>query len=143
MKVLAIDYGSKRVGLAVGDTRLGIASPLGVLKYSSDIFGRIRELCESKGVGKVIVGFPLTMRGREGQRAEEVKRFACRLKEVLSGVEVLLFDERYSTQEALRRLGALPEKRLKELKDAHSAMVILEDYLSGPSGVIEFSCDDK
>ncbi len=96
-------------------------------------------------MGRVIVGYPLTMRGKEGQRAAEVKRFACHLSKVLTDTEVLLVDERYSTQEALRRLGSLPAKRLKELRDSFSAVVILEDYLSEPSGngVIEFSCDDK
>ena len=125
MKVLSIDYGEKRVGLAVGDTELKIAVPKGVIKNDDRLLERIRSTALESGVKKVIVGLPLTPSGREGQRAKAVRDFVGRLKELLPGIEVLLWDERYTTQEALRRVG----KRSEDL-DAIAAQIILEEYLS-------------
>ncbi len=125
MKVLSIDYGEKRVGLAVGDTELKIAVPKGVIKNDDRLLERIRSTALESGVKKVIVGLPLTPSGREGQRAKAVRDFVGRLKELLPGIEVLLWDERYTTQEALRRVG----KRREDL-DAVAAQIILEEYLS-------------
>ena len=124
MKVLSIDYGEKRVGLAVGDTELKIAVPKGVLKNDRRIFERIKSVVEDSRVGRIVVGLPLTPSGKEGQRAKEVRSFVKKLREHLPDVEILLWDERYTTQEALRRLGR-PGKDL----DAVAAQVILEEYL--------------
>ena len=129
MKVLAIDFGTKRVGLAVGDTQLGIALPKGVLKNDEHLIERIYEIVHSTGVGEVVVGLPLTPSGKEGQRAREVKRFVESLKEKLTDTKVVLWDERYTTLEAETRLKDLPPKKRKELLDSVSAQIILEDYL--------------
>ena len=127
LKVLAIDYGSKRVGLAVGDTELKVATPKGVLKNTHDLLDRLRDIVIKSEVGLVVVGLPLTPSGKEGLRAMEVKRFVSELKKALAGVEVVLWDERYTTYEARQRMG----RKGKDL-DAISALIILEEYLGLP-----------
>ncbi len=124
MKVLSIDYGEKRIGLAVGDTELRIAVPKGILKNDGRVFERIKKVVEDSKIGKIVVGLPLTPSGKEGQRAREVRSFVEKLRKHLPDIEVLLWDERYTTQEALRRIG-----RRREDLDAVAAQVILEEYL--------------
>ena len=127
MKVLAIDYGTKRIGLAIGDENLKIVSPKGVIK-SEKAVEKIKEIVKESNVGKIILGFPLTPSGKEGQRAKLVKKFYEELKRELPETEIILWDERWTTQEALRRLEGLSPKKKKELKDVIAAMIILEEY---------------
>jgi len=127
MKVLSIDYGIKRIGLAIGDENLRIVSPKGVIENRESV-KKIKEIIEKSGVGKIVLGFPLTPSGKEGQRAKLVKKFYEELKKELPEVEIILWDERWTTQEALRRLEGLSYKKKKELKDVIAAMVILEEY---------------
>ncbi|AAC07442.1 Holliday junction resolvase RuvX [Aquifex aeolicus] len=129
MKVLAVDYGTKRVGLAIGDEELKIVSPKGTVS-SKEAVKKIKEIVEKSRVGKVIVGLPLTPSGKEGQRAKLVKDFVEKLREELPNTEIILWDERWTTAEAMRRLEGLPPKKKKELKDVISAMIILEEYLN-------------
>ncbi len=130
MKVLGIDYGTKYIGLAVGDTELKVAAPKGRLKNGEGVFERIANIVKESKVGLVVLGLPLTPSGKEGKRAKEVREFAGRLKDHLGGVEIVFWDERYTTEEAMRRISDLPPKRRKELKDEISALVILEEYLN-------------
>jgi len=127
MKVLSIDYGIKRIGLAIGDENLKIVSPKGVIENRESV-KKIKEIIEKSGVGKIVLGFPLTPSGKEGQRAKLVKKFYEELKKELPEVEIILWDERWTTQEALRRLEGFSYKKKKELKDVIAAMVILEEY---------------
>ncbi len=124
MKVLSIDYGGRRIGVAVGDTDLGIAVPKCVIENDNRVLERIKSLIEESKVGKVVVGLPLTPSGKEGQRAREVREFVEKLRERLPDLEVVLWDERYTTQEALRRVG-----KHREDLDAVAAQIILEEYL--------------
>lgn len=124
MKVLSIDYGGRRIGLAVGDTELKIAVPKCVIKNDKHVFELLGSIIEDSRVERLVVGLPLTPSGREGQRAVEVREFVKKLKERFPGLEVVLWDERYTTQEALRRIGR-PGKDV----DAVAAQVILEEYL--------------
>ena len=128
MKILAVDYGTKRVGLAVGDEALKIVSPKGVIS-SKEAIEKIKKIVKEGNIKKVVVGFPLTPAGKEGQRAKLVKKFVQKLKKELPEVEVVLWDERWTTDEAMRRLEGLPPRKKKELKDVISAMIILEEYL--------------
>ena len=129
MKVLAVDYGTKFIGLAVGDTELKVAVPKGRIRGGEGAPERVARIARESGVRRVVVGLPLTPSGREGQRAREVRRFVESLKELLPDIDIHLWDERYTTEEAMRRLSGLPPKRRKELKDEMSALVILEEYL--------------
>ncbi len=129
MKVLAVDYGTKRVGLAVGDEVLKVVSPKGVIS-SKEAVEKIKEIVKEGKIKKIVVGYPLTPTGKEGPRAKLVKKFAQNLKRELPEVEIILWDERWTTDEAMRRLEGLPPRKKKELRDVVSAMIILEEYLS-------------
>ena len=129
MKIIAIDFGTKRVGLAIGDTDLGIAVPKGVLRNDANLLDRIEDIVRSKGVNKVVVGLPLTPSGREGERAKLVREFAEALRKRLKDVDIEFWDERYSTMEAESRLRDLPPRKRREVLDAISAQIILEEYL--------------
>jgi len=131
LKVLAIDYGSKRIGLALGDTTLGIALPLEVIENKGEktlqvISNKVKDF----GVHIILIGLPLTQRGKEGQRAKEVKGFTEKLKEFLpEDVEIILWDERYTTEEAYRLMQGVGLKRKERLKDSLSAYIILLEYM--------------
>ena len=127
MKVVAIDYGAKRIGIAVGDTELKIAVPSHIVKNREGALEEIADLIKTKGAKRVIVGLPLTPSGKEGQRAKEVRRFVEDLKDKLKDIEIILWDERYTTQEAISRVGTKASK--KEHVDHISAQIILEEYL--------------
>lgn len=114
MKVLALDYGSKRIGLALGDTSLNIASPLGVFENREGVVEKIRNLISEYRVSLLIVGLPLTPRGQKGQRAKEVEEFVKKLRESLpEEIELLMWDERYTTKEAYWLLQDLPPTKRK------------------------------
>ena len=98
MKVLALDYGSARTGVAVSDATGTLARPLGVVVRAGTEAGleRLRELIESEGAELVVVGLPLTLSGERGEQAEETERFADRLRGVLR-VPVEAYDERFTS----------------------------------------------
>jgi len=128
--VLALDFGLKRIGTAVGDTELRIVVPGKILSNDSRLMERITDLVRSRGIGRIVVGMPLTPSGKEGERAKRVKAFVEDLKRALPDVPVETWDERYTTQEAERRLADLPPARRKKLLDSVSAQIILEEYLN-------------
>ena len=129
MKVIAIDYGARRVGIAVGDELLRLAVPKTTLPFGEGIYEEIRRIVKESGAFKIVVGLPLTPSGREGQRAREVREFVKKLEEHIPDVEIILWDERYTTYEAENRLRGIEPSRRKALKDALSAQIILEEYL--------------
>lgn len=131
MKVLAIDYGRRRIGLALGDTNLRIAVPIGSIENRNQkTFEEISQKVREHGISIILLGLPLTPSGREGERAREVKDFLEALKShIPKGVEIILWDERYTTKEAYNIMEGLSWKKKKELKDSISAYAILLEYL--------------
>ena len=132
-RVLAIDLGSVRIGLALSDP-LGItAQPLGSVPRGRAHGGvaAIADLVRAHEVAKVIVGLPLLLSGEVGARARDALRFADELRGALAGVEVETWDERLSTREATRVLvsGNVRRQRRKEVVDALAAVLILQGYL--------------
>ena len=134
--ILAIDYGRRRIGLAISDGLATIARPLATWTRSNrrrDL-SRLRELCRALNVGTVIVGWPLHLDGRPGEMATEATRFADRVRKEL-GIPVELVDERLSSHEARAALGdassaGLRGRRRNETLDDVAAAVILRDYLA-------------
>jgi putative holliday junction resolvase len=131
-RVLAIDYGRKRIGLALSD-ELGLtAQPLGVLvhKNRQDDIRRLREICREHGVRQVVVGHPLHITGEAGEMACEAARFANRLGKEL-GMPVELADERLTSWEAEQTMNEVgsagPRKKLPV--DAVAAAILLREYL--------------
>lgn len=98
MKVLALDFGSARTGVAVSDPTGTIARPLGIVERAAEGPGlaRVAELVGEQEVDRVVVGLPLTLRGRRGEQALATERFVEALREALD-VPVELFDERFTT----------------------------------------------
>ena len=131
-RVLAIDWGTKNVGLAASDP-LGItAQPLPTLRRKNRRadFERIGELVEALGVDRVLVGHPLHLKGYAGARAHEAERFAERLREQLD-IPVEMFDERLTSAEAERLMldAGLSRSKRREKSDQIAAQLILQAYL--------------
>ena len=138
-RVLAIDYGRRRMGLALSD-ELGITvRPLTTLVRTNrpNDLRRLRQLCRERGVAQVVVGYPLQLSGEVGQMAEEVARFATRLEKEL-GIPVDLQDERLTSWEAEQMvLDTKPSRAKRGPLDPLAAAIVLREYLErrrgGPS----------
>jgi putative Holliday junction resolvase len=132
MRVLALDVGDKRIGVAISDPSQVLARSLKVIQRSSrqEDLAAVARLVEEYEVERVVVGYPRSLNGTVGEQAEKVERYAADLAEVLD-VPVLLWDERFSTvsAERLMRKAGLRGKKKRERVDAVAAAVILQDYL--------------
>jgi len=132
MRVLGVDVGSHRIGVAVSDPTGMIAQSLVVIPRTGwrAVASEIRRLAQEYRVERVVVGLPLRMDGTEGDAARQAKAFAQRLRGVLD-VPVVMADERLSTAEAERALVAQDVRREKRRKrrDAVAAALFLQTYL--------------
>ena len=140
-RVLAIDYGRKRLGLAVSDELRLIARPLATWNRSNrrQEFARLRTLCREQGIVHVVIGWPLRLSGESGGMAWEAAQFAQRIRKTL-GIPVELVDERLSSWEAQETLAGTTggnrgsRSRKKDRLDELAAAVILRDYLGRTGG---------
>lgn len=140
MTVLGIDYGSRRIGLAISDAEDKIALPAGTLesKGRKQDLAAIASMARERGVGGVVVGLPIHMSGREGPEAEAARRFAAEIGEALS-VPVTLLDERWTTVEADRALqegGRRSRKKRKAAIDSMAATLLLRTFLERQAGAL-------
>jgi putative Holliday junction resolvase len=124
VKVLALDYGSARTGVAVSDPSGVIARPLTVVEQVGKKQGaeRLLALIAEERPEQIVVGLPLTLRGERGKQARETEAFVEHLRETVA-VPVEFFDERLTTVLAARTPSATPE-------DARAAAHLLESYLT-------------
>jgi len=129
VKVVAVDYGSARTGVAVSDPTGTLARPVGVIERADSEAGleRLVELISREGAERVVVGMPLTLRGERGEQARETERFVDTLRRALD-VPVEGFDERFTTDLAEQDPGSrnLPP-------DARAAAHLLTSYLAWSS----------
>lgn len=130
-KYLAIDYGDRRVGVAISDYDKQIAFPRDFLENNSALIPKIKELCEAEQVIKVIIGLPIEMDGSMGERVTKTYKFGDKLKKALDPISVDYFDERLTTKRATALLHqqGIKAKEQKGQKDMISAQVILDAYL--------------
>jgi putative Holliday junction resolvase len=130
MRYLAIDYGKKRIGLAICDASEMIASPLTVIDGGKDPIKRIVEIVTQEGVGAIVVGMPLNMDDSQGSQAKVTIEFAQRLKKHID-IEILFQDERLSSFAAEEKMAPAEFSRKKKRKhlDAVAAAQILETFL--------------
>jgi len=134
MNILAIDHGTKRVGLAVGSTETGVAAPLKLLENRGEahLMEDIRAVVAGEGIDRVIIGLPLSETG--GHTAQEgiARAFAAKLGEALS-IPVVLEDERLSSREIENHMKAMGGKKAwKESgldRDTAAAALFLQTYL--------------
>jgi len=113
VKVLALDYGSARTGVAVSDPTGTLARPLGVVEKAGSDAGlaEIVVLAKEQEIERIVVGLPLTLRGERGEQAAETERFVEALQAAVD-VPVELFDERFTTDLAQQTAGAASEDAL-------------------------------
>jgi putative Holliday junction resolvase len=135
-RILALDLGKRRIGLAVSD-ELGItAQGLETLQRTNlrEDLARLAKLAQQSNVTLIVMGNPLHMSGREGRGTDYARAFASRLEAVTS-IPVQLWDERLTTvqaQRVLRESGASIEKRAKAV-DRLAAVILLESFLDSRS----------
>ena len=124
MKVLALDFGSARTGVAVSDPTGSVARPVGVVERAATESGiaRILELVRGEDVELIVVGLPVTLRGERGAQAEETERFVEALR-AATELPVESFDERFTTKLAAAGAAKAPE-------DAVAAAHLLTSYLT-------------
>lgn len=128
MKIVAVDYGSARTGVAVSDPTGTIARPLGVVERaaSEDGLESLAQLVRDEGAERVVVGLPLTLRGERGEQARETDAFVEALRKAVD-VPVESYDERFTTGLAATvGSGDAPE-------DARAAAHLLSSYLAWSS----------
>lgn len=131
-RLLGVDYGSVRVGLAVSNPERTIAFPLATYqrqnaKRDADYF---RQVVEAEHIGEIVVGLPMHLSGREGQKAGEARAFGKWLGETTAR-PVVFYDERFTTVEAESHLwnAGLTHKKRKARRDRVAAQIILQSYL--------------
>lgn len=132
-RVLGLDLGDARIGVAISDDERRLAVPLGTVRTGAPADVKaIAQLVAEHGVTLVVVGHPLLLSGEAGERARHAERFAEALRSAL-GVVVVLQDERLSTVEAERSLrdAGADGRRRRRAVDRSAATVILQSWLDG------------
>ena len=130
-RILGVDYGRKRIGLALSDGLGVTAQPLATILRTSrqNDLRRLREICRKHGIGQIVVGHPVHMSGEPSPMAGEVTRFAARVQKELS-ISVELVDERLTSWEARRTVAENGAgRRLQTPVDDVAAAILLRDYL--------------
>jgi len=129
-KLLGLDYGEKRIGLAISDETGQMAKPYGIILNISQGFAvkKIKEICKKERIGKIIIGLPLSLKGEIKRQAEKTKGFAEYLGREVA-LPIVLEDERFTTKEAERILKERAIKSKKERLDMLSAVLILKQHL--------------
>jgi putative holliday junction resolvase len=129
MRILGIDYGEKRIGLALSDETQTFAKELGILS-PKEFQEKIREYINEHQVAKIVLGWPLNMNGEETKTTLEVKKFKEKLEKIID-IPVNTIDERYTSQMASHLPGG--DKDL----DSLAAQIILQNYLDKTKGTAD------
>lgn len=137
MRVLGIDHGTKRVGLAISDEMAMIAQPLEYLdaQPTAKLLSNLGEIVTQRGVGEIVVGMPRNMDGSYGPAAEKVREFVAALQQVVT-VPIKSWDERLTSAQANRVLiqGGVRRAQRKEKVDQTAAAILLQSYLDRAGG---------
>jgi len=132
MKILGIDYGEKRIGLALSDPSNMVARSLKVLKRNGTRrwLGEMKEIIEQNKIEKIVIGLPRNMNGSMGEKGKEVLAFVKVLEKVVN-VPIVTWDERLTTVSAEKVLlqAELSRKKRRDILDKLSACIILQNYL--------------
>jgi len=130
MRILAIDYGDVRIGLALSDP-LGItAQPLLTIENNKNVFEEIKKIVQKYSVEKIIAGLPINMNGSYGSSSEKVFSFIEQLKNFVN-IDIEFIDERLTTEQAEKTLieSDISRKKRKKNIDKITAAIILQTYL--------------
>lgn len=133
MRIMAIDYGDARTGIAISDLLCSLTGSTRVIhgRMQDKLIASIVEITRGSDIGQIVVGLPRNMDGSEGARAELCRQFAEKLGEA-TGLPIKMWDERWTTVEAHRILSDhnYHGKKRKDTVDAVAASLILEGYLA-------------
>ncbi|HMB91272.1 MAG TPA: Holliday junction resolvase RuvX [Rhodothermales bacterium] len=131
-RIIAIDYGTKRVGIALADPLRLFAQPYGTFTQQEAV-ARIQALHADEGIATIVIGWPLMEDGEEGVATQRVQQYINRLRNTLPGVEMVKWDERYTSlmaKEQIYASGGTRKRRAdKGRVDAAAAGIILKEYL--------------
>jgi len=135
-RLIGIDVGKKRVGIAQTDLLKTIASPVGT--FSPDqVIGEIKQIADKAPVEKIVVGWPLSLSGEEGEATKMVTDFIKKLRQSFPTIEIAKVDERYTSTQArgLMIEAGIPKKKRQEKGrvDRIAAAIILQNYLDSNS----------
>ena len=134
MRILALDHGTKRIGVAVSDEMKIIATPLEYILAEpfADFLARLKEIIREKGVELILIGMPRNMDGSYGPAALRVQEFVAVLKDAVA-IPIKTLDERLTTVQAQRFLiqGNVRREKRKEKVDKTAAAILLQSYLDG------------
>lgn len=133
MKILGIDYGDRRTGVAVSDDSEFLASGIKTVKGSDrqKVAEEIAKLCLENKAGRIVLGLPKNMDGSEGFRAEQTRAFGQILQALMPDIEIVYYDERMTTMAAAQYMNItdVRGKKRKDSIDMLAAKIILQDYL--------------
>lgn len=134
MRILGIDYGDSRVGIAISDPLLITAQGLETISYNGNdkiLLKRIEEIVKEYNVKLIVIGMPINMNGTKTERVEVTEKFIHKLKCRLGKIDIKTVDERLTTVEAHKTMNFLDisPKKKKGLVDTISAVYILETYM--------------
>ena len=133
MRVMGIDYGDARTGVAISDLLCSIVGTTTVIhsRNGEKTIAELQRLIAENDVSEIVMGLPKNMDGTEGERAQLCREFACKLENA-AGIKVTMWDERRTTVEAHNILSAhnYHGKKRKNTVDAVAASLILEGYLA-------------
>jgi putative Holliday junction resolvase len=131
-RILAIDYGSRRLGVAISDPMNIIAQGLPTLNNDRQVYEQLRIIIRAHPVSCIVVGMPYTLKGESGMKAKEVEEFVERLRAEVE-VPVTTWDERFTSklaQNAMREMGTKKAKReRKGAVDQIASVLLLQSYL--------------
>lgn len=133
-RVLAIDYGIKRIGLALSDPLQLIASPFKTIPNDTQLFSELKKIIEEQSVEKIILGFPEHDKGTSTSIVKELEKFKADL-EKQTGLQIIFWDETFTSSIAKDRVllsvNKKSKRRDKGLIDSNAAAIILQEYLDG------------
>jgi putative holliday junction resolvase len=134
MRILALDHGSKRIGVAVSDETKTIAQPLEYILAEpfADFLARLKKILGGKEIDLILIGLPRNMDGSYGPASQKVETFAAALKTAIT-IPIKLWDERLTSKMANRILiqGNVRRDKRKEKVDKMAAAILLQSYLDG------------
>lgn len=132
MRILALDHGTKRIGVAISDETASIAQPLEFIpaQPQGNALARLKEIVHERQVREILVGLPRNMNGTYGPAADSARQFAAALREAL-GIPVKTWDERLTSVQANRLLieAGMRREQRKAKVDQSAAAILLQSYL--------------